>query len=72
MYDINDPFSIRGVSKTESKLSNSSVIDLEKESTKSKNDYRAFFEKETFEKYIETYPKAEVRKRVLCRVQIPD
>lgn len=72
MFDINDPFYIRGISKTESNIPNIHVVNLKKDPPESKNDYRTFFEKKNFEKYTEMYPKTEVRKKVLCRVQIPD
>jgi hypothetical protein len=73
MYDISDPFkSICGTSKTESNISVTCSIELKKGQTENRNGYQTFFENQEFEKYIETYPKTEVRKRVLGRVPIPD
>lgn len=71
MCDINDPFhSMYRISKTES--NNTCSVDLKTDQHEDQNDYKTFFEKDNFEKYIESYPKTKVKVKVLGYVQIPD
>lgn len=72
MSEINEPFCIRGISKTESNILNVHVVNSRIGQQESKNDYRTFFEKDNFEKYIGSYPKTKVKVKVLGYVQIPD